>query len=71
MFLKEHITTPEQEVGPVLTSTRSPCKDKTHPHTFSVSRLVIWSRRFWVKTMEKTACDLDDVSFMFVAATVL
>lgn len=39
--------------------------------TFSVSRLVIWSRRFWVKTMVKTAWDRDDVSFMFVAATVL
>lgn len=42
-----------------------------HVHTFSVSRLVIWSRRFWVKTMVKTAWDLDEVSFMFVAATVL
>lgn len=39
--------------------------------TFSVSRLVIWSLRFWVKTMVKTAWDLDEVSFMFVAATVL
>lgn len=36
-----------------------------------MSRLVIWSLRFWVKTMVKTAWDLDEVSFMFVAATVL
>lgn len=36
-----------------------------------MSRPVIWSRRFWVKTIVKTAWDLEDVSFMLVAATVL
>ena len=39
--------------------------------TFSVSRLVISSWRFCVRNNVNTACDLEDVSFILVAATVL
>lgn len=39
--------------------------------TFSVESSVVLSRRCWVKNMVNTACDRLEVSFMFVAATVL
>lgn len=39
--------------------------------TFSVVSCVMRSKRCCVKNMVNTACDLLDVSFMFVAATVL
>jgi hypothetical protein len=38
--------------------------------TFSVSRFVLASWRFIVRRSVKTACEREDVSFMFVAATV-
>lgn len=38
--------------------------------TFSVSRLVSTSCRFAVNMSVNTACERDEVSFMFVAATV-
>lgn len=39
--------------------------------TFSVVKLASGQNRLWVKTIVKTACDREEVEFMFVAATVL